>query len=210
VVFVASPNNPTGTIVGKAEWREFLSSVPEHVVVVVDQAYVEYVDDADHADALEDLGKHPGLMVLRTFSKIYGLAGLRVGYGVGPPDLIEGLARLRQPFNVNSLAQAAALAALDDDEHVQRSRALVARGRAHYERALTEIGCAYVPTQANFVLVDVGDGDHIAQAMLEQGVIVRPMGAYGLPAMLRITFGNVEENERCLAVLRTLVAERRP
>lgn len=207
LVFVASPNNPTGTIVTRSEWARFLEAVPDHVVVAVDQAYVEYVDDPDHADPLADVGVHPGVVVLRTFSKIYGLAGLRLGYAVTAPEIAQALARLRQPFNANSLAQAAALAALDDDEHVERSRALVRAGRERYARGLTELGLDFVPSHANFALVDVGRGAAVTDAMLSRGVIVRPMDAYGMPEMIRITFGTEAENERCLAALAEAVGE---
>jgi histidinol-phosphate aminotransferase len=205
VVFVASPNNPTGTIVSRAEWGALLDRVPEHVVVVVDQAYREFVDDPDYADALADVHARPNVVVLRTFSKIYGLAGLRLGYAVSPPEIADVLARIRQPFNVNSLAQAAAIAALDDTEHFERSRAHVIEARRRWARALDALGLEWVPTQANFVLVRVGKGAHVTQAMLERGVIVRPMDAYGLPDMIRITFGTHAEDEKCLDALGAVV-----
>jgi histidinol-phosphate aminotransferase len=207
LVFVASPNNPTGTIVGEAAWRELLERVPEHVVIVVDQAYREFVDDPDYADALGDVFVRPNVVVLRTFSKIYGLAGLRIGYAVSPAAIADVLARVRQPFNVNAVAQAAALAALDDDAHVARSRALVLDARRRWARALDELGAAWVPSQANFVLVRVGRGADATRKMLERGVIVRPMDGYGMPEMIRITFGTPEEDERCLAALREVVRE---
>jgi histidinol-phosphate aminotransferase len=201
VVFIASPNNPTGTIVTRQEWRTFLASVRSDVVVAVDQAYLEYVDDADYADALADLPSHPGIVVMRTFSKIYGLAGLRIGYGVASKEVSDALARVRQPFSVNLLAQVAALAALDDRAHVERSRDLVRRARERYARGLDALGLEYVSSQANFVLVRVGAGARVSEAMLERGVIVRPMDAYGMPEMIRITFGTPEEDTRCLAAL---------
>jgi len=206
LVFVASPNNPTGTIVRRAEWREFLARVPAHVMVAVDQAYVEFVDDPDYADAMADLATHANVMVLRTFSKIYGLAGLRIGYGVGDAEIVAGIGRLRQPFNVNSLAQVAAMAALDDDEHVERSRALVREGRIRFARALSTMRLPYVEGQANFVLVEVGDGARVTDQLLRRGVIVRPMDGYGMPEMIRITYGTAEEDARCLAALGELVA----
>jgi histidinol-phosphate aminotransferase len=209
IVFVASPNNPTGTIVRQAEWRAFLERVPADVVVVVDQAYREFVDDPDYADALDDVGRYPNVVVLRTFSKIYGLAGLRVGYAVAPREIADALARIRQPFNVNSLAQAGALAALDDDEHFERSRTLVREGRARWTRALDDLGLSYVPSQANFVLVDVGDAATTTQSLLERGVIVRPMGAYGMPDKIRITFGTTQEDARCLNALTEVVRGER-
>jgi histidinol-phosphate aminotransferase len=208
VVFVASPNNPTGTIVTRAEWRRFLASVPERVVIAVDQAYREFVDDSDYADALPDVSERENVVVLRTFSKIYGLAGLRIGYAVSPPAIADAFARIRQPFNVGSVAQAAALAALDDDEHVERSRALVRAARERWARALVELGLPWVPSQANFVLVDVGDGTAVTKRMLERGVIVRPMDPYGMPSKIRITFGTRDEDERCLEALTQVTRSR--
>jgi histidinol-phosphate aminotransferase len=207
LVFVATPNNPTGTIVRATDWRRLLERVPEHVVVVVDQAYREFVDDLDYADALSDARERPNVVVLRTFSKIYGLAGLRIGYAVSPPAIADVLARVRQPFNVNSVAQAAALAALDDTEHVERTRALVCAARLRWARALEALGLFYVPTQANFVLVRVGNGAAVTRKMLERGVIVRPMDSYEMPEMIRITFGTLEEDTRCLDVLESVVRE---
>ncbi len=209
IVFIASPNNPTGTIVGRQAWQDFLRAVPPEVVVAVDQAYLEYVDDADHADPLADLGRHPGVVVMRTFSKIHGLAGLRIGYGVGRPQIADALARVRQPFSVNLLAQIAALAALDDESHIARSRAMARRSRTRYAEALVALGLEYVPSHANFVLVQVGEGARTCDAILRRGVIVRPMDAYGMPEMIRITFGTPEEDERCLAVLAEAVLEAR-
>jgi histidinol-phosphate aminotransferase len=209
VVFIASPNNPTGTIVTRQEWRPFLRSVRSDVVVAVDQAYLEYVDDADYADALADLPSHPGIVVMRTFSKIYGLAGLRIGYGIASKEVSDALARVRQPFSVNLLAQVAALAALDDRAHVERSRELVQRARERYAGGLDALGLEYVASQANFVLVRVGAGARVCQAMLERGVIVRPMEAYGMPEMIRITFGTPEEDTRCLAALAEAIAGAR-
>lgn len=206
VVFVASPNNPTGTIVRAEAWRRFIESIPQHVVVVVDQAYVEYVDDPDHADPLADLARHAGIVVLRTFSKIYGLAGLRIGYAIGSAEVIAGVARLRQPFNVNAAAQAAALAALGDEAHIARSRDLVREGRARYARACARLGLEYVESQANFVLVTVGRGAEVTRALLDRGVIVRPMDAYAMPDKIRITFGTQREDERCIEALEAVLS----
>jgi histidinol-phosphate aminotransferase len=208
MVFLANPNNPTGTIFGYDEWRAFMSDMPSHVVVVVDQAYYEYVDDDTYPEVLDELDRYPGLVVLRTFSKIYGLAGLRLGYGIGSREIMQALARVRQPFNTNLVAQAAALAALDDEEHVARSRALVARGRMLFGTELDRLGVAWVPSHANFVLARVGEGAQVTRKMLELGVIVRPMDGYGFPDHVRITFGTDEENARCLEVLARVLAER--
>ncbi len=205
VVFVASPNNPTGTIVRRAEWRRFLERVPPDVVVVMDQAYAQYVDDPEYADALDDVRARGNVVALRTFSKIYGLAALRIGYAIAPPPIADALQRLRQPFNVNGLAQVAALAALDDEEHVARSRALVRRARAVWAERLACMGIESVPSQANFILLRVGDGRAVTDALLRRGVIVRPMAAYGLPAWIRVTFGTPQEDERFFGALREVL-----
>jgi len=207
VVFLANPNNPTGTIFRNDEWRAFVGRVPDDALLVVDQAYCEYVDDAEYPMLLDELPKRPGLVLLRTFSKIYGLAGLRIGYAVGDRDVIDAVSRLRQPFNVNSLAQAAALAALDDDEHVERSRRVALEGRAMFARELSAMGVPFVASQANFVLVEVGDGAAVTDAMLRRGVIVRPMAGYGMPSKVRITFGTAEQNRRCIAALAQSLSE---
>lgn len=208
MVFLANPNNPTGTIFKRDQWRSFMARVPEHVVVVVDQAYYEYVDDEDYPEVLDELDRYPGLVVLRTFSKIYGLAGLRLGYGVGSADIMGALARVRQPFNTTSAGQAAAIAALDDEDHVRRSRELVREGRTFFAAELDRMGIEWVPSQANFVLVRVGAGAQVTQAMLEAGVIVRPMDAYGFADHVRITFGTADENSRCLRTLEQVLAAR--
>jgi histidinol-phosphate aminotransferase len=207
LVFLANPNNPTGTIFDRDAWSRFLEKMPHDVVVVVDEAYVEFVDDPAAPDILADLDRHPGLCVLRTFSKVYGLAGLRIGYAVASEEIAGAMARLRQPFNVNAPAQAAAIAALEDTEHLERSRALVVAARAYFAEALGAAGLEWIPSQANFVLVDVGDGDRTTEAMLRRGVIVRPMGAYGMPSKIRITFGTEDENSRCMKALVAAVGE---
>ena len=198
MVFLANPNNPTGTIFRRDAWKAFMEKMPEHVVVVVDQAYYEYVDDDGYPEVLDELDRYPGLVVLRTFSKIYGLAGLRIGYGIGSREIMGALARVRQPFNTNLVGQAAALAALDDLTHVERSRELVRNGRKLFAAELDRIGVPWVPTHANFVLAEVGAGAEVTQGMLELGVIVRPMDGYGFPDHVRITFGTDAENARCL------------
>ena len=209
IVFLANPNNPTGTIFRRREWERFIAKLPPSVVVVVDQAYCEYVDDESYPVLLDELGSRPALVLLRTFSKIYGLAGLRIGYALGDPEVIAIVARLRQPFNVNSLAQVAALAALDDDEHVERSRRVNTEIRLALAKGLSALGLSHLPSQANFVLVDVGDGAAVTAAMLRRGVIVRPMDAYGMPSKIRITCGTAEQNERALAALAEALVEVR-
>ncbi|MBI5506277.1 MAG: histidinol-phosphate transaminase [Deltaproteobacteria bacterium] len=208
VVFLANPNNPTGTIFRRAEWERFLARVPEDVCVVLDEAYFEYVEDPEYPNGLDFLDRHPGLVVTRTFSKIYGLAGLRIGYGVGSLEVMDALARLRQPFNVNMLAQVAACAALDDDAHVEASRRRVRAGRRRWSQACAALGLDFVPSHANFVLVRVGDGRAVTEALLQRGVIVRPMDAYGFPGHVRVTFGTEAEDERTIAALEAVLAAR--
>jgi len=209
LVFLANPNNPTGTIFTRAQWESFLPRIPARVVVVVDQAYCEYVDDPAYPDTIADHGRHPGLVTLRTFSKVHSLAGLRVGYAVGSSEIIDALGRFRQPFNVNSLAQVAACAALDDREHLDASRALARSARAQLERGLAALEVDSVPSHANFVLCDVGDGAAVTDALLHRGVIVRPMFAYGFPHMIRVTYGTDEENQRFLEALAGVFEESR-
>jgi histidinol-phosphate aminotransferase len=204
IVFIANPNNPTGTYVGRQALTAFLAAVPRDVIVVLDEAYAEYADIGDYPDGIALRALHPRLVVLRTFSKIYGLAGLRVGYAVLPSELADYVHRVRAPFNVNSVAQAAALAALDDHEHVSRSQALNRTEKPFMREGLEALGLAVVPSQANFFLVDVArPALPVYEALLSQGVIVRAIPP--LPSSLRITLGTRPENERCLAALRTVL-----
>jgi histidinol-phosphate aminotransferase len=202
IVFVANPNNPTGTWIAPAALEAFIASVPRDVVVVLDEAYNEYLDPADRADSVGWIAKYPNLLVSRSLSKAYGLAALRIGYGVMHADVADMLNRVRQPFNVNALAQAAAIAALADDAYVDESRALNKRGLAQLYAGLSTLGIAYVPSHGNFVLAKVGDAARINQALLQQGVIVRPVASYGLPDCLRVTVGLPAENDRFLAALK--------
>ncbi len=201
MVFLANPNNPTGTIFFRDQWEEFLARVPEDVVVVMDEAYFEYVDDPRYPDSLSSHAPTRALLTLRTFSKIYGLAGLRIGYGVAPPVLVDLMDRVRAPFNVSSLAQAAAIAALEDDEHVERTRRVNREGMEFLRHEFERLGLEYVPSWANFILVRVGNGARVYEALLRRGVIVRPMGVYGFPEHVRISVGTQAENERCIAAL---------
>ncbi len=209
LVFVANPNNPTGTMVSGEAIDAFMDALPPHVVVCFDEAYVELLDPSRQPDTLRYVREGRPVVVLRTFSKTYGLAGLRVGYAVAPPACIQLLNRVRQPFNVNAMAQAAAVAALSDDEHVERTRALVREGLACFEAAFKRLGLAYVPSVANFILVEVGRGREVFDALQRAGIIVRPMDVYGLPDHIRITMGRPEQNQRCLAALETVLAGRR-
>ncbi len=199
LVFIANPNNPTGTMVGQKEIDRFMDRVPEHVVVAFDEAYHEFLDDAP--DTLRYVREGRNVCVLRTCSKIHGLAALRIGYGLAPKGLADILQKARQPFNTNAIAQAGALAALGDAEHVAKTKAVNAEGLAFYEEAFRRRGLEFVPSVANFVLVKVGDGDAVFRDMLGQGVIVRAMRGYKLPEWVRISIGTPEQNRRCLEVL---------
>ncbi len=201
LVFLGNPNNPTGTIYRRDAFERFLARIPRDVIIVADDAYAEYVEDPEYPQTLECHKPDRLLVTLRTFSKIYGLAGLRIGYGVGPAEVIAALERIRQPFNVNSLAQTAALAALDDEEHVERSRRTNREGMRYLEHEFERLGLAYVPSQANFILVRVGDGTAVYEKLLRQGVIVRPMAGYAFPEHLRVTVGTAEENRRFVDAL---------
>ena len=202
VVFIANPNNPTGTWLDADALYTFIESVPPDVVVVLDEAYTEYVTAPDFPDGVAWLQDFPNLVVTRTFSKIYGLAALRVGYGFASAELTAVINRVRHPFNVNSLALAAARAALDDAAHIERSVANNSAGMTQYLDAFREMGLASIPSVGNFVCVDVGrPGNEVFDEMLRLGVIVRPVGNYDLPNHLRITIGTARENDICLAVL---------
>jgi histidinol-phosphate aminotransferase len=208
VVFVANPNNPTGTFVPGRELEAFLQSVPADVAVVIDEAYTEYLPAERRYDSLAWLEKHPNLVVTRTFSKVYGLAGMRVGFGVMDPKLADVLNRVRQPFNVNSLALAAAAAALEDDEFVKKSAAMNRDGMARLVAEFKRLGIAYIPSVANFLTFRIPPVEHRSQAaavyekLLKQGVIVRPLAGYEMPDHLRVTVGTPEENERFLEALK--------
>jgi len=200
VMFVANPNNPTGTHVGRAAVEQLLREVPPEVIIVMDEAYLEYADAPDYPDSLQLRGLRERLLVLRTFSKIYGLAAFRVGYGIGPRKLIDYMNRVRAPFNVSTLAQAAAAAALDDAAHVETARALNQKERQRVAEALRGRGLVVAPSQANFILVDLGrPARAVYDALLQKGVIVRPFAS--LPTSLRVTLGTERENDRFLAAL---------
>ena len=202
LIFVANPNNPTGTWSRKDELKNFLSSLPGHVLCVVDEAYFEYVENPDYPDAMQWLPEFENLIVTRTFSKIYGLAGLRIGYGVSSPAIADMLNRVRQPFNVNSLALAAAEAALADEQHLLASRELNNRGMAQLVQGFEKLGLSYIPSVGNFVSVDIGrSGADVYEQLLKRGVIVRPVANYEMPNHLRITIGTKAENTRFLDAL---------
>lgn len=205
VVFVANPNNPTGTVASRRDLVRFVKRVPKNVLVVLDEAYIEFLDGPADFLPLVRRNAQPNLLLMRTFSKIFGLAGLRLGYGIGHPDLVALLEKVRQPFNINSIAQAGALAALDDLRHMRRTRENNAKGLKFYEAACRELKLEFVPSAANFILVRVGEGQHVFEAMQRQGVIVRPMGGYQLGGWIRISIGTPKENLKCLKSLKTVI-----
>ncbi|MCK6408596.1 histidinol-phosphate transaminase [Thauera sp.] len=206
VVFIANPNNPTGTFIPGGELEAFLAKVPRHVLVVLDEAYTEYLDAGQRYDSIAWLARFPNLLVSRTFSKAYGLAGLRVGYGIGHPEVVDLMNRVRQPFNVTSVALAAAEAALGDDEFLARSAEVNRRGMEQLVAAFRELGLEWIPSAGNFVTFKVGDAIGVNQALLRQGVIVRPIAAYGMPQWLRVSIGLAEENARFIEALRQALA----
>ena len=205
LVFVTNPNNPTGTWFDRGSLVRFLNAVPTRVIVVLDEAYFEYVDHPGYPDGLGLLSEFPNLIVARTFSKVYGLAGLRVGYSVSSAAIADLLNRVRPPFNVNSLAMIAAEAALADDEHLRKTLQLNHDGMRQLTDGFRALGLAFIPSVGNFVCVEVGDAKRVNEALLRQGVIARPVGNYGMPQHLRVTVGLPEENARCLVAFKTVL-----
>lgn len=202
VVWIANPNNPTGTHLGKSALRQFIESLPPQLIVVIDEAYFEYANDDDFPDASQWLGDFPNLIVTRTFSKAYGLAALRVGYGLSHPDIADLLNRVRQPFNVDSFAQAAALAALEDQDHLRRSVEVNEQGMRQLVAGIERLGLAYIPSAGNFLTIDLGRAaGPVDQALLRLGVVTRPVANYGLLNHLRVSIGLADENSRFLAAL---------
>lgn len=212
LIFIANPNNPTGTCLGRSELEGFIRDLPSHVIVVVDEAYYEYASFAglggtDYPNAMEWVGRYPNLIVARTFSKCYGLAGLRVGYSVSHPEVADLLNRVRPPFNVNLVALAAATAALDDDEHLQRTVSLNRDGMHQLVEGFRALGLDYIPSGGNFISVDVGRvAAPLYDALLRQGIIVRPVASYAMPHHLRVTVGLPEQNQRFLTALKRVLA----
>ena len=203
-VFIANPNNPTGTMVTMEALERFMDKVPDHVVTVIDEAYYEFVNEPQ--DTMKFVREGRNVILLRTFSKIQGLAGLRIGYGIGPEELVSVLHKTRQPFNANAIAQAGAVAGLLDDEHQAKTKRITDEGRVYLAQQFTEMGLEFVPSHANFILVKVGDGNAVFQKMLDKGVIVRAMAEYKLPEWVRISIGTMEQNERCIATLKEVLA----
>ncbi len=202
IVFIANPNNPTGTMNTKAEMDRFMERVPDHVITAVDEAYFEYVTHADYPDSVDYLKGGRNVLALRTFSKIYGLAGLRIGYGITTAGIAELMNKVRQPFNTNSLAQVGALAALADRKHVEKSIAINNEGKQYLYQSFQQLAVSYIPTETNFILLETRlDGRELYHALLKQGVIIRPMGG----KRLRVTIGLPEENKRFVAELEKII-----
>lgn len=203
-IFIANPNNPTGTLVTQAEIDRFMERVPPHVVVVFDEAYYEFLDEPP--DTLKFIREgRENVVVLRTFSKIQGLANLRIGYGLGSRAIIDVLHKTRQPFNANGIAQAGALASLGDDEHQRKTRELTILGREFLQREFAAMGLQFVPSQANFVLVKVGNCVEVFKQMLQRGIIIRAMASYKLPEWIRVSVGTMEQNRRFIAELKNVL-----
>ncbi|MEA2659018.1 MAG: histidinol-phosphate aminotransferase [Candidatus Binatota bacterium] len=205
LVFLANPNNPTGTIFRRAEWETFLDKVSNDTLLIVDEAYFEYVQDAEYPNSLDYHRDGRAILTLRTFSKLYGLAGLRIGYGVGSPEIVAMMHRVRQPFNVSAPAQWAALAALDDVEHVRKSLEVNRQGLEYLQNEFKRLGLDCVPSQGNFILVRVGKGQEVFNQLLAQGVIVRPMGGYRFPEHVRVTVGTMAENQKFVEALQKII-----
>lgn len=204
-VFIANPNNPTGTMVGQPEIDRFMERVPDDVLVVFDEAYYEFLDNPP--DVLKFVREGRNVVVMRTFSKIQGLAGLRIGYGLASKEIANVLQKTRQPFNANSIAQAGALAGIQDEEYMQKTRELTHQGREFLQAEFSSMGLEFVPSAANFVLVRVGDGDKVFEALLRRGLIVRAMRSYKLPEWIRVSVGTMDQNRRFIAELRRLDSE---
>ena len=204
IIFIANPNNPTGFLIEQEKIDNFLSRVPDEVITVVDEAYFEFLDDPPNT--LRHVSNGQNVVILRTFSKIHGLASLRVGYGIASRSLIEVLQKTRQPFNVNGIGQIGAIAALEDSEHVLQSKRIVDAGRAFLEEQFGAMKLEYIPSAGNFVFVNVGDGPTVFKKMLARKIIVRPLRGYNLPEWIRITVGTMEQNEKCIAVLKDVLS----
>jgi len=208
LVFIANPNNPTGTWLKSGELNQFISDLPSHVVVAVDAAYFEYVEEPEYPDTISWFKNFPNLVTTRTFSKVYGLAGLRVGYGISTPAMAEVLNRVRPPFNVNSVALAAATAALGETTYVQRAVQNNRNGMQQLREAITGMGLGCIPSVGNFLCVDCGrPAGEVNQALLRQGIIVRPVAEYGLPNHLRVTVGRTDENEKFIQAFKKVLSK---
>lgn len=209
VIYLANPNNPTGTAFGVDELEPFLASVPDDVLVVLDEAYIHYAPSLNRRKSEEIYRAHKNLLILRTFSKVYGLAGIRIGFGIGRPELVAAMNKLKTPFNTSGVAQAAALAAIDDREHVERCIATNATERKRLSDGLRELGLQPVPSETNFVFMEFGpEAKEICDELLHRGVIVRPLGWMGFPEAIRVSVGTAQENEKCLAAMAEILTKR--
>jgi histidinol-phosphate aminotransferase len=209
LVFVCNPNNPTGTIVGRKELESFLARLPGHVILILDQAYWDFSDSPEYPGGIDYVQEGRPIILLRTFSKVYGLAGLRIGYGIGRSDLIECLYRVREPFPVHRLGQAGAVAALKDRAHEEKSIRMVIEGRHYLYRELDKAGLFYVPSQANFIFMDLGkDSKEALQDLLREGVIIRPGFIWGYPTFARVTVGRLEDNKRLIKALKKVLRKK--
>jgi histidinol-phosphate aminotransferase len=206
LVFVCNPNNPTGTTVSRRAFNEFLSNLPKRVIVVLDEAYRDFEEDPFAPNGLDYVRKGKQLIALRTFSKVYGLAGLRIGYALGRKDLVDCLYQVRDPFPVHRLAQVAAVAALDDEDHARRSIQLVHKGKRYLYKEFDHMGLSYVPSQANFIFVDLGrDSEEVFQSLLEEGIIIRPGKIWGYPTFARLTIGRMNDNRKLIKALKKIL-----
>ncbi len=205
VMFVANPNNPTGTLAPRGDVLQIVAEVPDDLLLVMDEAYIDFLEEPVDLLPFIRANSKPNLLLMRTFSKIFGLAGLRLGYGIGHPELIAALEKVRQPFNINSIAQAGALAALDDQGHLARTRANNALGLDCLQNSFRTLGLEFIPSHANFVLVRVGDGQRVFEEVQKLGVITRPMGGYQLPEWIRVTAGTPDQNARCIVALKKVL-----
>ncbi len=206
LVFICNPNNPTGTTVSLESFNYFLSKLPKRVIVILDEAYGDFVEDAFYPNGLDYVREKRQLIVLRTFSKVYGLAGLRIGYALGREDLVDCLYQVRDPFPVHRLAQVAAVAALNDEDHAIKSIQLVYEGKRYLYKELDRLGLSYIPSQANFILIDFEkDSEEIFQALLREGVIIRPGKIWGYPTFARVTIGRMDDNRRFIKALKKIM-----
>jgi histidinol-phosphate aminotransferase len=203
IIFINNPNNPTGTIIKKGEFEEFLNNIPENIIIVLDEAYGEFVETSDFPHGKNYLDAQRWIITLRTFSKVYGLAGLRIGYGLASQELTHYLNKVRQPFNVNSLAQVAALAALEDNEHFEKTLQIVSDGRKYLYQQLDRLSIKYIPSQSNFIMICLGQKcPRLYDSLLRMGVIVRPLASFGFPEYIRFSIGTPEENKRFIETLK--------
>jgi histidinol-phosphate aminotransferase len=207
VIFIANPNNPTGALISQGKIDKFMARLPENIIVVFDEAYFEFLDNPP--DTLQYVREGRNIVILRTFSKIHGLAGLRIGYGVARSDLIAVLEKTRQPFNVNSIAHAGALAALKDETHQHETKRVVDQGRAYLQEQFAAMKLRFVPGAANFVMININDGSAVFQKLLARKIIVRPLKGYQLPEWVRISVGTMEQNKQCIAALKEIFPKHR-